>query len=178
MMDNIIYIKKDELKGTSLRCYRCFLRDTTITPVTLTCVLTLQLFHLNQKLWMISVRWNVTYIWSHSSVTRVRLHGKNRAKTNRAESSPANAEHEAKVYCSCSTLSSSLSFHLFPICASLVSTLLCFDSFLLLSLLLSLSTALQASIGETERQSAHKGSTPTLDTNCCLCSWLRSPEHK
>lgn len=55
---------------------------------------------------MISVRWNVTYIWTHSSVTR--LHCKNRAKTNRREQSPANVEHIAKVCCSCSI---SLSFY-------------------------------------------------------------------
>lgn len=53
---------------------------------------------------MISVRWNATYIWSHSSVTSVRLHGKNRAKTNTADWSSANSV--AEVYCSCPRLGS------------------------------------------------------------------------
>lgn len=92
------------------------------------CLLTRHLSHLGQTSWMISVRSNVTYTWSYSSVTRVRLHGKNRAKINRTEKSPANWEHNAKVYCSCSIsllqpsacLSLSISFpHLCLSCTSL-----------------------------------------------------------
>lgn len=161
---NPIFIKKKTplrifSKKTTFNLTLPFFSSMQITS----CLLTLPLSHLSQKSWMISVRWNVTYIWSHSSVTRVWLHGKNRAKTNRAQRSPANREDTAKVYCSCSIFLSF--FHSaclflsisFPICASLVCTLLCHN--FSLSLLPSLSTALWAPSGETELQSA-QGSQP------------------
>ncbi|MEQ2235382.1 hypothetical protein ILYODFUR_001757 [Ilyodon furcidens] len=80
---------------------------------------------------MITVECNATNIWSHSSVTR--LHGKNRAKTNRTDGSLANTEHIAKVYCCCSISSSfniGLVFiHFPPLCLPRLTSSRAFFSF-------------------------------------------------
>lgn len=60
----------------------------------------------------ISDRWNLTFIWSHSSVTSVGAPSKNRPKTNRTEQNPAKIKHSLRF--AAAAPHPSLSFHFSP----------------------------------------------------------------
>lgn len=60
----------------------------------------------------ISDRWNLTFIWTHSSVARVGAQSKNRPKTNRTEPNPAKIKHALRF--TAAAPHPSLSFHFSP----------------------------------------------------------------
>lgn len=69
----------------------------------------------------ISDRWNLTFMWTHSSVTRVAAQSKNKPKTNRTEQNPAKIKHMLRF-----TAAAPTSFSVFPFFSPFVPLLCIF----------------------------------------------------